>query len=417
MTTLTMTTMLKEPIHDELLSPANLRNPYPYYAMLREEAPVYWNAKFDTWVVTSYPAVVWALRHPEQFSSEVFLRDDKPPSPPIAEADLPKYQFNLDYMNNWFIRRDRPDHLRMRRAVHPVFNPKYIDNRFRAMVQGIIQDLLRDFDAESGEMDVLKDFANAMPVLVIANWLGMPADDREFIRTLSRQLLSLDQETPDRHTRVHEAITTLNDYVNPLVETRVSEPGDDLLSVLAIGEREGALTREEVLGNTLLLLIAGHQTTINLVGNGTMALMRNPDQWQLLKEDDSLLVRATEELLRYDSPVKRAPRIALQDIELGGAKIREGEKVMVIINAANRDPMAFERPEDLDLMRYPNPHVAFGGGIHHCLGANLARLEGQEAFRALTHKFPPFRFASDPDELEYHNLLNIRGVTSLPAEW
>ena len=171
-------TMLKERIHDELLSPENLRNPYPYYATLREEAPVYWNAKFDTWVVTSYQAVVWALRHPEYFSSEVFLRDQKPPSPPISEADFPKYKFNLDYMNNWFIRRDRPDHLRMRRAVHPVFNPKYIDNRFRVMVQDIIQDLLRDFDAESGAMDVLKDFANAMPVLVIANWLGMPATDR-----------------------------------------------------------------------------------------------------------------------------------------------------------------------------------------------------------------------------------------------
>ena len=256
-----------------------------------------------------------------------------------------------------------------------------------------------------------------MPVLVIANWLGMPAEDREFIRTLSRQLLSLDQESPDRHTRVHEAITTLNDYVNPLVEERVSKPSDDLLSVLAIGEREGDLSRDEVLGNTLLLLIAGHQTTINLVGNGTMALMKNPEQWNMLKEDDGLLVRATEELLRYDSPVKRAPRIALEDIELGGQKIREGEKVMVIINSANRDPMAFENPEDLDITRYPNPHVAFGGGIHHCLGANLARLEGQEAFRALTRKFPPFRFASDSDQLEYHNLLNIRGVVSLPAEW
>ncbi len=409
--------MLKDRIHDELLSPENLRNPYPYYAMLREEAPVYWNQKFDTWVVTSYEAVVWALRHQEHFSSEVFLRDEKPPSPPISEEDFPKYKFNLEYMNNWFIRRDRPDHLRMRKTVHPVFNPKYIDNRFRTMVQNIIQDLLQDFDPESGEMDVLRDFANAMPVLVIANWLGMPAEDREFIRTLSRQLLSLDQESPDRHTRVHEAITTLNDYVNPLVETRVSEPSDDLLSVLAIGEREGELSREEVLGNTLLLLIAGHQTTINLVGNGTMALMRNPEQWNMLKEDDSLLVRATEELLRYDSPVKRAPRIALEDIELGGQKIREGEKVMVIINAANRDPMAFENPEDLDITRYPNPHVAFGGGIHHCLGANLARLEGQEAFRALTRKFPPLKFASDPNELEYHNLLNIRGVVSLPAEW
>ena len=409
--------MLKDRIHDELLSPENLRNPYPYYAMLREEAPVYWNAKFDTWVVTSYQAVVWALRHPEQFSSEVFLRDDKAPSPPIAESDFPKYEYNLDYMNNWFIRRDRPDHLRMRRTVHPVFNPKYIDNRFRAMVQNIIQDLLKDFDPDHDSMDVLTDFANAMPVLVIASWLGMPGSDREFLRTLSRQLLSLDQESPDRHTRVHEAITTLNDYVNPMVEARVSEPADDLLSVLAIGEREGVLTREEVLGNTLLLLIAGHQTTINLVGNGTMALMKNPEQWNMLREDDSLLVRATEELLRYDSPVKRAPRIALEDIELAGQKIREGDKVMTIINAANRDPMAFEHPEDLDITRYPNPHVAFGGGIHHCLGANLARLEGQEAFRALTRKFPPFKFASDPDQLEYHNLLNIRGVVSLPADW
>ena len=409
--------MLKDRIHDELLAPEILRNPYPYYALLREEAPVYWNAKFDTWVVTSYEAVVWTLRHQEYFSSEVFLRDDNPPSPPIAEEDFSKYKYNLDYMNNWFIRRDRPDHLRMRKTVHPVFNPKYIDNRFRAMVQGIVQDLLKEFDPESGSMDVLKDFANAMPVLVIASWLGMPADDREFIRTLSRQLLSIDQETPDRHTRVHNAITTLNDYVNPLVERRVSEPSDDLLSVLAIGEREGELSREEVLGNTLLLLIAGHQTTINLVGNGTMALMRNPEQWNMLKEDDTLLVRATEELLRYDSPVKRAPRIALEDIELAGQKIREGEKVMAIINAANRDPMAFENPEDLDITRYPNPHVAFGGGIHHCLGANLARLEGQEAFRALTRKFPPLRFATDPNELEYQDLLNIRGVVSLPAEW
>ena len=409
--------MLKDRIHDELLAPEILRNPYPYYALLREEAPVYWNSKFDTWVVTSYEAVVWTLRHQEYFSSEVFLRDGNPPSPPIAEEDFSKYKYNLDYMNNWFIRRDRPDHLRMRKIVHPVFNPKYIDNRFRAMVQGIVQDLLKEFDPESDSMDVLKDFANAMPVLVIASWLGMPADDREFIRTLSRQLLSVDQETPDRHTRVHNAITTLNDYVNPLVERRVSEPSDDLLSVLAIGEREGELSREEVLGNTLLLLIAGHQTTINLVGNGTMALMRNPEQWNMLKEDDTLLVRATEELLRYDSPVKRAPRIALEDIELAGQKIREGEKVMAIINAANRDPMAFENPEDLDITRYPNPHVAFGGGIHHCLGANLARLEGQEAFRALTRKFPPLRFATDPNELEYQDLLNIRGVVSLPAEW
>ena len=409
--------MLKDRIHDELLAPEILRNPYPYYALLREEAPVYWNSKFDTWVVTSYEAVVWTLRHQEYFSSEVFLRDGNPPSPPISEEDFSKYKYNLDYMNNWFIRRDRPDHLRMRKIVHPVFNPKYIDNRFRAMVQGIVQDLLKEFDPESDSMDVLKDFANAMPVLVIASWLGMPADDREFIRTLSRQLLSVDQETPDRHTRVHNAITTLNDYVNPLVERRVSEPSDDLLSVLAIGEREGELSREEVLGNTLLLLIAGHQTTINLVGNGTMALMRNPEQWNMLKEDDTLLVRATEELLRYDSPVKRAPRIALEDIELAGQKIREGEKVMAIINAANRDPMVFENPEDLDITRYPNPHVAFGGGIHHCLGANLARLEGQEAFRALTRKFPPLRFATDPNELEYQDLLNIRGVVSLPAEW
>jgi cytochrome P450 len=185
--------------------------------------------------------------------------------------------------------------------------------------------------------------------------------------------------------------------------------------VLAGGEKQGILARDEVLGNALLLLVAGHQTTINLIGNGTLALIRHPDRWEQLKRDSALIGRATEEILRYDAPVKRAPRIAAEDIERRGKTIRKAERVLLVLSAANRDPRQFSDPDTFDITRYPNPHVAFGGGIHHCLGATLARLEGQEAFRAFTQRFPPF--SMDTERLEYQTLLSLRGLKSLPVSW
>jgi len=251
--------------------------------------------------------------------------------------------------------------------------------------------------------------------LVIAQWLGLPQQDREFIRQLSRHLLALDQENPDRNQAVHQAITTMVEYITPLVEERLTKPRDDLLSVLAAGEKQGSLSRDEVLGNTLLLLVAGHQTTINLIGNGILALLRHPDHWTQLQRDSTRITRATEEILRYDAPVKRAPRIAAADIELHGKTIRQGERVLLVLSAANRDPRQFSDPDTFDITRDPNPHVAFGGGIHHCLGANLARLEGQEAFRAITQRFAPFSLATE--RLEYQTLLSLRGLKALRVSW
>jgi pimeloyl-[acyl-carrier protein] synthase len=320
----------------------------------------------------------------------------------------------LYYLSHWFIRRDAPDHLRMRRVVHSHFNPRYIAGRFRTLVQEVIHSLLAEVE-DRGRMEVLQDFAAPLPVLVIAQWLGLPQQDREFIRQLSRHLLALDQENPDRNQAVYQAITTMVEYITPLVEERLTKPRDDLLSVLATGEKEGSLSRDEVLGNTLLLLVAGHQTTINLIGNGILALLRHPDHWAQLQRDSTRITRATEEILRYDAPVKRAPRIAAADVELHGKTIRQAERVLLVLSAANRDPRQFSDPDTFDITRDPNPHVAFGGGIHHCLGANLARLEGQEAFRAITQRFAPFSLATE--RLEYQTLLSLRGLKALWVSW
>jgi cytochrome P450 len=401
-------------INEDLLGPEAIADPYTYYGQLREEDPLHWNPRYETWVLTRYDDVVWALRHPEVFSSEIFLRDPHPPLPPILETDQALYEFNKHYLSHWFLRRDAPDHLRMRRVVHSHFNPKYIAGRFRPLVQEVIQALLAEVE-DRGRMEVLQDFAAPLPVLVIAQWLGLPQQDREFIRQLSRHLLALDQENPDRNQAVHHAITTLVAYITPLVEERLTCPRDDLLSVLAAGEQAGSLSRDEVLGNTLLLLVAGHQTTINLIGNGILALLRHPDDWTQLHRDPTHIPRATEEVLRYDAPVKRAPRIAAADIELHGKTIRQGERVLLVLSAANRDPRQFADPDTFDITRDPNPHVAFGGGIHHCLGANLARVEGQEALRAITQRFAPFRLATE--QLEYHTLLSLRGLKALEVSW
>jgi cytochrome P450 len=401
-------------VHDDLLGPDVIEDPYTYFGRLREEDPVHWNSLYETWVITRYEDVVWSLRRPELFSSEVFLRDPRPPYPPILAEDQGLYEFNKLYLSHWFIRRDPPDHTRMRRIAHLQFTPKYIEQRFRRMVQDIITFLIQEVE-EKGQMDVIQDFAAPLPILVIAEWLGFPKEDREFLRQNSRGVLSVDEAAADRNEQTAKALLTFKEYINPFLDERAVHPRDDLLSLMAAGEREGTMSRDEVIGNLILLLIAGHQTTINLIGNGTLALMRHPDQWERLKRDPSLIVKATEELLRYDGPVKRAPRLAAEDFELGGKMIRTSERVLIVLSSANRDHRQFTDPDRLDITRCPNPHVAFGGGIHHCLGVNLARLEGQEAIKALVQRFPPCRL--ETEILAYQPLLNLRALTCLPISW
>jgi cytochrome P450 len=213
-----------------------------------------------------------------------------------------------------------------------------------------------------------------------------------------------------------EGIEGMIEYVSPKVDERAARPGDDFISVLAQAEGEGVFTRHQVLVNTALLLFAGHETTMNLICNGTLAFLRHPKQWERLRADPEGAARlATEECLRYDPPVKSTQRIAAVDVERRGKTIRRGDRIRWIMAAANRDPRAFEDPDRFDIARQPNPHVSFGAGIHYCLGASLARIEGQEVFRALAQRLASLRL--ETEELSYHPSIQFRSLTSLPVAW
>ena len=405
-------------VEDDLFTPEFLQDPYPYFARLREEDPVHWNAKYEVWIITRHEDLVWVTRHNEVFSSEVFKRDPRGPYPQIDEEDQELYKFVRSYQAQRFIQHDRPEHAEERMVVHSWFNPKAMES-WRPMVQAAIEDLL-SAAASNGSMDVMRDFAVPLPLLVISQMMEIPYSDRPFVRSMAEKTLYLNRDEPDRLRIWTEGVKRLWEYLSPLVGERLRSPGEDLLSVLAGGERKGIFSRDEVVNNAILLLVAGHETTINLICNGTLAFIRHPEQWQLLKESPSmspqpLIVRATEECLRYDPPVKSIQRIAAEDIELGGKVIGKDDRVRWFIISANRDPAVFEEPDKFDIPRWPNRHVSFGSGVHHCLGATLARLEGQEVFQGLARWFPSLHL--ETERLEYQPSINFRSLKSLPVSW
>ena len=403
-------------ITDDLFSPAVVNDPYTYFGQLREEDPVHWNEKYELWVVSRYADLVWVTRRPELFSSEWWKKDPRGPYPEIDESDLGLYQYVRDFFSDWFIQHDRPEHTEMRMVVHSYFNPKAME-MWRPMVQKAVKSLLDEAE-DRGSMDAMKDFAIPLPLLVIAQMMGMPNQDRKFIRELAEKLLFLGRGELDRMQPLTDGIKGLLDYLSPIVAERVKNPGEDLLSVLAIGEKKGIYSRDEVLANAILLLLAGHETTINLICNGTLALIQHPDQLASFREDPAgRTVRATEECLRYDAPVRSIQRIASEDVEVGGKMVRKDERLRWFISSANRDPEVFPNPDTFDIARYPNPHVAFGSGIHHCLGSTLARLEGQEALRLLVERFPRLNLEVPAEDLSYQPSITFRSLKSLPVSW
>jgi len=262
----------------------------------------------------------------------------------------------------------------------------------------------------------MRDLATPLPVLVIAEMMGVPEADRPYIRQLAEKLLYIGRGEYDRMKPLTEGMKGMIEYVSPLVDKRIANPGDDFISVLASGEKQGAFTRHQVLVNTSLLLLAGHETTINLLCNGTLAFIQHPNQWAKLQKDPTGAAKlATEECLRYDSPVKSIQRIATQDVEIRGKMLKKNDRVRWFISSANRDPNMFNNPDSFDITRWPNQHVAFGSGIHHCLGATLARVEGQQVFKALAERFPGFR--ADNEALEYQPSITFRSLKSLPVHW
>jgi len=401
-------------LSDDMFAADVIADPYPYYGRLREEDPVHWNELYELWVVTRHDDVVWMTRHHELFSNAVFRNDPRPAYPAIDESDLGLYEYVRNYQADQFIQHDRPEHLEMRKVVHSYFTPRAME-AWRPFVQKAVQELL-DAAEHKGHMDVMKDVATPLPVLVIAQMMGVPAADRPHVRKLAEKLLNIGRGEHDRMKPLTEGMQGMIDYVSPLVDERLTHPGDDFISVLAAGERNGVFTRHQVLVNTSLLLLAGHETTINLLCNGTLAFIRHPEQWALLKGDpEGWAQRATEECLRYDAPVKSLQRLATQDVDMRGKVLRKDDRVRWFISSANRDPEAFAQPDRFDITRDPNPHVAFGSGVHHCLGATLARVEGQEVFKALAERFPSLHL--ETEVLEYQPSITFRSLKSLPVAW
>jgi cytochrome P450 len=401
-------------IHDDMFTPEVIADPYAYYGRLRDKDPVHWNETYELWVITRHDDLVWLTRHHELFSSAVFKNDPRAPYPAIDESDLGLYEYVRNYQGDQFIQHDRPEHLEMRRVVHGYFTPKSME-AWRPFVQKAVKELL-DAAEEKGRMDVMRDLATPLPVLVIAQMMGVPDKDRPYVRQLAEKLLYIGRGEYDRMKPLTEGMRGMIEYVSPLVDERIVKPGDDFISVLASGEKQGVFSRHEVLVNTSLLLLAGHETTINLLCNGTLAFMQHPDQWTLLKEDPGGRAKlATEECLRYDSPVKSLQRIATQDVEMRGKVLKKDDRIRWFIPSANRDPAVFADPDKFDITRWPNPHVAFGSGVHHCLGATLARVEGQEVFNALAERFPGLQLENE--ELEYQPSITFRSLKSLPVTW
>ena len=402
------------PVHDDLFAPDAIRDPYGYFGALRDAAPVHWNEQYRLWVVTGYERLVWTARHPEYFSSEVALRDTQPPAPSIPEEDMELFGAVRQWLAARFTQHDGAKHREKRQVVHGFFTPKAMET-WRPLVRQAVSDLLDELQG-AGHMDVMHDFATPLTYGIIAGLMAIPPSDRGFVKELCGQMCGFDGSEPDRVRRFAEGVRAVTDYLAPIVAERVREPGDDLLSVICRGEIIGAYTRDEVLANALLLLVAGHETTNDLIANGVLAFANHPDQFDLLRADpDAHIVNAVEETLRYDSPLKSVQRIATQDVDLGsGQRAGAGDRVRWVISSANRDPAVFANPDELDITRNPNPHVAFGSGVHHCLGATLARLEGQEAFAELARRFEGFDLAVAPAELEYLPSVGQRTLLNLP---
>jgi cytochrome P450 len=399
-------------INDDMFSAEVLQDPYQYYGQIRDQDPVHWNELYELWVITRHDDLVWMTRNHEQFSNAVMANDPRPAYPAIYESDNEIYDFVKSYQADMFIQYDRPDHLEMRKVLHAYFTPKSMEE-WRPLVKSATAELL-DAAEERGNIDLMTDLAVPLPVLVIAEMMGVPESERGHIRMLAEKLLNIGRGEPDRMRLLAEGMKGMDEYVNPMVEERMVNPKDDFISVLAAGEKSGVFTREQVLINAALLLLAGHETTINLICNGTLSFMNNRDQWDILKSDtQGMMVRATEEALRYDSPVKSISRIAGEDVEMRDKQIKKDDRIRWFISSANRDPEKFENPDTMDITRWPNPHVAFGAGIHHCLGATIARVEGQEVFRELADRYPNLELKTN--EMEYQPSITFRSIKSLPV--
>jgi cytochrome P450 len=391
-----------------LFGPEMLADPYPVYRRLRAADPVHRDEASNTWVLTRYDDVAAVLRSPAVSSERIrVLQQDAPP----------EFQAFLAFRADTMLNSDPPKHTRLRLLVSKAFTPAAVE-QLAPFIRRTVAAAL-DTGRARGRMEVMRDLAQPLPVTVIAHLLGIPPEDHARFKKWSDDIsVTADNVQsnlqPEHFRQAVRSWQELLAYLRGVVAERQAQPRDDLLSALVKAEEAGdRLSENELFANTILLLNAGHETTTNLIGNGTYALLRHPDQWRKLRDDPTLVGSAVEEALRYDSPVQFTSRLLKADLPLGGKQLRAGEQVLTLLGAANRDPAHFPEPDHFDIARADNKHVAFGLGSHFCLGAPLARLEGRIVFEELVRRVPELRL--DGPAPEYRDNFNLRGLKSLPV--
>ncbi len=389
-----------------LLDPEVLANPYPLYHRLRSEDPVHWDPFLHAWVVTRYKDVVTVF---QRFSANRTLTPEQ-----LTALGLSALKPLAQVMVHQMLFLDPPAHNRVRGLASKAFTPRRVEV-LRSHIQDITDTLLDAVQAR-GHMDVIADLAYPLPAIVTAEMLGVPTSDWKQLTAWSAdfaQVLGNFQHNPDHAAKVIHSLEEMIVYFRGAILENERHPREGLINTLMNADLEGdRLSEDEVIANTIVTMVGGQETTTNLIGNGILTLLRHRDQLEKLRGDLSLVPSAVEELLRYESPSQHTARLAPDDVELGGKKIRKRQAVIAVMGAANRDPERFPEPDRLDICRQDNRHVAFAWASHFCFGAPLARIEGQIVFETVLRRMPNLRL--EPGPVTWRDNLGLRGLTALP---
>ena len=390
-----------------LLDPQILADPYPLYHRLRIEDPVYWDPFLHTWIVTRHEDVLTVLQH--------FIASRTPTPEQLIALGLPNLVPFAEILVRQMLFLDPPAHGRIRLLASNAFTPRRVE-ALRSHIQDIADNLL-DAVQDRGSMDVIANLADPLPAIVTAEILGLPPSDWKQLTTWSTtfaEILGNFQHNPDGASRVLHTLEEITQYFREAIHERQKNPRDDLISAFLAAEQEGdRLTEEEVMANSIMVMTGGQETTTNLIGNGLLTLLRYPEQFEQLRANPTLIPTAIEELLRFESPIQYTSRLAPDDIVLGGKTILKRQAVIAVMGAANRDPERYPNPDQLDITRKDNRHLAFAWGAHFCFGAPLARLEGAVAFETMLRRMPGMKLVPGP--ISWRENMGFRGLTTLPV--
>jgi cytochrome P450 len=398
-----------------LLDPEFARDPYPLYEVLLERHRVYWSPTLEYWFVSGYEEIKGVLMAPSRFSSEGWDQLYLQQLPAGRQAELTNLEAHFAFPS--LVAADPPQHTRLRRLVHRAFTPRAVEPLREAITSTVAQ-LLDDVD-RAGSFDVVSDLAIPLPITVFAHTFGIPPERHEMLKTTSADFTRFVSNVQPKWEDASQSDRSLGEfrgYLLKLLRDRREYPRDDLATILVSADEQGdALSDDELLSLCAHLLIAGHETTTNLIANGMLALLSHPAQLEALREHPEYQGAAIEEMLRWQTPLQRVKRMATERAVIGDTQIEAGQRLMLLIGAANRDPHVFDKASDFDIVRSRPPHLALGHGIHFCVGAGLARVEAEVAFASLIDRYPRLRLLADWQPTWNPSLL--RGLTALPVDY